>query len=307
MIDIDKSKLIDKNKEILTKYQIYLFTERHMADNSIDSYILDIIKYLEYVNKDYNSIIKDDIYKYLAKLDKDKLSVTSVERKIVSIKSFHKYLGRFHNIKDIAVNIEYPKFYRKIPNTLTIEEVELLLDIKLETPFDYRNKAMLELMYATGLRVSELCSLELKDVDLENNYVRCIGKGSKERIVPYGEVCAYYLSLYLNEYRPLLKKKYLTDNIFLNNHGKKMTRQGFEFILNNIVKEKDINKTITPHMLRHSFATHLLNNGADLRSIQIMLGHSNLSTTQIYTNISREVLRENYDLYHPEYKKKDNN
>ena len=105
----------------------------------------------------------------------------------------------------------------------------------------------------------------------------------------------------------MLKKKYLTDNIFLNNHGKKMTRQGFEFILNNIVKEKDINKTITPHMLRHSFATHLLNNGADLRSIQIMLGHSNLSTTQIYTNISREVLRENYDLYHPEYKKKDNN
>ena len=271
MIDIDKSKLIDKNKEILTKYQIYLFTERHMADNSIDSYILDIIKYLEYVNKDYNSIIKDDIYKYLAKLDKDKLSVTSVERKIVSIKSFHKYLGRFHNIKDIAVNIEHPKFYRKLPNTLTIEEVELLLDIKLETPFDYRNKAMLELMYATGLRVSELCSLELKDVDLENNYVRCIGKGSKERIVPYGEVCAYYLSLYLNEYRPLLKKKYLTYNIFLNNHGKKMTRQGFEFILNNIVKEKDINKTITPHMLRHSFATHLFKNGADLRSIQLML------------------------------------
>ena len=168
MIDIDKSKLIDKNKEILTKYQIYLFTERHMADNSIDSYILDIIKYLEYVNKDYNSIIKEDIYKYLAKLDKDKLSVTSVERKIVSIKSFHKYLGRFHNIKDIAVNIEHPKFYRKLPNTLTIEEVELLLDIKLETPFDYRNKAMLELMYATGLRVSELCSLELKDVDLED-------------------------------------------------------------------------------------------------------------------------------------------
>ena len=162
-------------------------------------------------------------------------------------------------------------------------------------------------MYATGLRVSELCSLELKDIDLENNYVRCIGKGSKERIVPYGEVCSYYLSLYLNEYRPLLKKKYLTENIFLNNHGKKMTRQGFEFILNNIVKEKGINKTITPHMLRHSFATHLLNNGADLRSIQVMLGHSNLSTTQIYTNISREVLRENYDLYHPEYKKKDNN
>ena len=182
-----------------------------------------------------------------------------------------------------------------------------LLDIKLETPFDYRNKAMLELMYATGLRVSELCSLELKDIDLENNYVRCIGKGSKERIVPYGEVCAYYLSLYLNEYRPLLKKKYLTENIFLNNHGKKMTRQGFEFILNNIVKEKGINKTITPHMLRHSFATHLLNNGADLRSIQVMLGHSNLSTTQIYTNVSREVLRENYDLYHPEYKKKDDN
>ena len=307
MIDIDKSKIINKNKDVLIKYQIYLFTERHMADNSIDSYILDIIKYLEYINKNYDSITKDDIYKYLMKLDKDKLSVTTVERKIVSIKSFHKYLGKFYKIKDVSLNIDHPKFYRKLPNTLTIEEVEILLDIKLETSFDYRNKAMLELMYATGLRVSELCSLELKDIDLENNYVRCIGKGSKERIVPYGEFCAYYLNLYLNEYRPLLKKKYLTDNIFLNNHGKKMTRQGFEFILNTIVKEKGINKTITPHMLRHSFATHLLNNGADLRSIQIMLGHSNLSTTQIYTNVSREVLRENYDLYHPRYKNRNDN
>ena len=307
MIDIDKTKIIDKNKDILIKYQVYLFTERHMADNSIDSYILDIIKYLKFINKDYNLIIKDDISKYLEKMDKDKLSVTSIERKIVSIKLFHKYLEKFYNIRDVSVNIEHPKFYKKLPNALTIEEVELLLDIKLETPFDYRNKAMLELMYATGLRVSEVCSLELKDIDLENNYVRCVGKGSKERIVPYGEVCSYYLSLYLNEYRPLLKKKYLTENIFLNNHGKKMSRQGFEFILNNIVKEKGINKTITPHMLRHSFATHLLNNGADLRSIQVMLGHSNLSTTQIYTNISREVLRENYDLYHPEYKKKVDN
>ena len=307
MIDIDKSKIINKNKDVLIKYQIYLFTERHMADNSIDSYILDIIKYLEYINKNYDSITKDDIYKYLMKLDKDKLSVTTVERKIVSIKSFHKYLGKFYKIKDVSLNIDHPKFYRKLPNTLTIEEVEILLDIKLETSFDYRNKAMLELMYATGLRVSELCSLELKDIDLENNYVRCIGKGSKERIVPYGEFCAYYLNLYLNEYRHLLKKKYLTDNIFLNNHGKKMTRQGFEFILNTIVKEKGINKTITPHMLRHSFATHLLNNGADLRSIQIMLGHSNLSTTQIYTNVSREVLRENYDLYHPRYKNRNDN
>ena len=307
MINIEKMKLNDDYKTILKDYQIYLVTQRYMADNSINSYILDIFKYLFYLENNYikniKQIKKENIEEYLIELDNLKLKVSSLERKIVSIKLFHKYLNKFYNIEDVSIKIEHPKFHQKIPNTLTIEEIENLLDIPLNTCFDYRNKAMLELMYATGLRVSELCSLKFNDIDLENHYIRCMGKGSKERIVPYGEISAYYLNLYLNEYRQLLKKRYLTENIFLNNHGKEMTRQGFLFIIKNIVSEKGITKNITPHMLRHSFATHLLNNGADLRSIQILLGHSNLSTTQIYTNVSKQILKENYQLYHPKYNK----
>ena len=145
--------------------------------------------------------------------------------------------------------------------------------------------------------MSTLVSLELKDIDLENKIVRCFGKGKKQRIVPIGDYALDYLKKYIDEYRPLLKKNYYSESLFLNNHGKEMTRQGFFLIIKKIAKEKKIEKNITPHMLRHSFATHLLNNGADLRTIQEMLGHSNISTTQIYTNLTTEILKENYKLY----------
>jgi integrase/recombinase XerD len=197
--------------------------------------------------------------------------------------------------------VDNPRFYKKIPDVLSIEEVDILLNFKLETAFDYRNKAMIELMYATGLRVSELVNLNINDVDIEDSFVRCFGKGNKERIVPIGEVALKYLKIYIYNYRDSLKKKNLCSKLFLNNHGKVMTRQGFFKILKTIAKNQGIKKNITPHMLRHSFATHLLNNGADLRSIQLMLGHSNLSTTQIYTNINNETLKENYELYHPRH------
>ena len=222
---------------------------------------------------------------------------------MVTIKSFHNFLNLKYYIEDISVNVENPKFYKKIPNALSIEEIDNLLDINLDSAFSYRNKAMLELMYATGLRVSELCNLGLNDINLDEYYVKCFGKGAKERIVPFGNTAYEYLQLYIHEYRDKLLKNRIDDHLFLNNHGKQMTRQGFLFIIKNICKEKNINKNITPHMLRHSFATHLLQNGADLRSIQIMLGHSNLSTTQIYTNLSNQVLKENYELYHPDINK----
>ncbi len=305
MIDINKISLSSANKEIIDKYQIYLMAEKHKEENTINSYLYDIINYLKFIelsNKDYRNICEDNILSYLSKLNENNIKNSSLSRKIVAIKQFHKYLYKFYQINNVSLKISLPKLRKRLPNVLSIEEIEFLLDLKLETPFDYRNKAMLELMYATGLRVSEVCSLELKDIDLNNNFVRCIGKGNKERVVPYGDLCAYFLKIYIEEYRQLLKKQYLTEFIFLNNHGKKMTRQGFEFILNNICKDKQIDKRVTPHMLRHSFATHLLNNGADLRSIQVMLGHSNLSTTQIYTNLSNDVLKENYQLFHPEYK-----
>lgn len=300
MINIDKLNI--KNKKLLSDYIIELKTiKQRDKDTTVNSYSEDIYKYLEYMeSKNISSALDisyNNLLDYLKYLDDNKYEVSSVARKIVSIKAFHKYLSENYNVVDISTKINTPRFYRKLPNILTIEEVDNLLDIKLDTPFDYRNKAMLELMYSSGLRVSELINLELSDIDLNNNYVRCFGKGSKERIVPIGEYSSKYLSIYINEYRDSMKKGYYTEKIFLNNHGKEMTRQGFFKIIKRIAKDKDINKNITPHMLRHSFATHLLNNGADLRTIQEMLGHSSISTTQIYTNVTNDILKENYDLY----------
>lgn len=302
MIKIDNLKLNKNNKDILEKYQIYLLTVKQKEEKTtVSSYIEDIYKYLEYMEnnkiKTALNIEYQDITNYLKYLDNNNYETSSIIRKIVSIKLFHKYLSLEYKIKDVSSKIINPKLRRKLPNILTIEEVDNLLDIKLNTPFDYRNKAMLELMYSSGLRVSELVDLKLNNIDLDNGYVRCLGKGKKERIIPIGEIAIEYLKKYINEYRNSMKKGYYTENVFLNNHGKNITRQGFFLIIKNIAKEKNIDKNITPHMLRHSFATHLLNNGANLRTIQEMLGHSSITTTQIYTNVSNDIIKENYELY----------
>ena len=299
MVDIDNLNLSDNNKEILNKYQTYLITVKFLnVETTINSYILDIYKFLEYINKDYYKTNNDDIYKYLKHLSDNSYSIYSVVRKISSIKSFYNYLSE-ESIYEINLDIERPRFYKKLPHILSIDEVDKLLDIELVTPFDYRNKAMLELMYATGLRVSELINLTPLNMDLDKKIVRCFGKGNKERIVPIGDTAVKYLKIYLEEYRDSLTKHTICDNLFLNNHGKKLTRQGFFKMLKKQADLKGIKENITPHMLRHSFATHLLNNGADLRSIQLMLGHENISTTGIYTNVSKDKLKENYDLYYP--------
>lgn len=302
MIKINNLKLNKNNKDILEKYQIYLLTVKQKEEETtVSSYIEDIYKYLEYMEnnkiKTALNIEYQDITNYLKYLDNNNYETSSIIRKIVSIKLFHKYLSLEYKIKDVSSKIINPKLRRKLPNILTIEEVDNLLDIKLNTPFDYRNKAMLELMYSSGLRVSELVDLKLNNIDLDNGYVRCLGKGKKERIIPIGEIAIEYLKKYINEYRNSMKKGYYTENVFLNNHGKNITRQGFFLIIKNIAKEKNIDKNITPHMLRHSFATHLLNNGANLRTIQEMLGHSSITTTQIYTNVSNDIIKENYELY----------
>lgn len=302
MIKIDNLKLNKNNKDILEKYQIYLLTVKQKEEKTtVSSYIEDIYKYLEYIENNKIKTALDieyqNITNYLKYLDNNNYKTSSIIRKIVSIKLFHKYLSEEYKTKDVSSKIINPRLRRKLPNILTIEEVDNLLDIKLNTPFDYRNKAMLELMYSSGLRVSELVDLKLNNIDLDNGYVRCLGKGKKERIIPIGEIAIEYLKKYINEYRNSMKKGYYTENVFLNNHGKNITRQGFFLIIKNIAKEKNIDKNITPHMLRHSFATHLLNNGANLRTIQEMLGHSSITTTQIYTNVSNDIIKENYELY----------
>lgn len=291
---------ISVNKDILEKYYLYLQVEKTMLRNSILSYVYDAISYIKYLEENrlkIQDVSKKDLDNYIKFLTK--LNDYSVNRHISSLKCFYYFLYKNYNIKDITGELHVIKSYRKIPNTLSIYEVEKLLDIELKTPFDYRNKAMLELMYGSGLRVSEVINLNLSNIDLEEGYVRLFGKGCKERIVPIGDVSKRYIDIYINNFRSKLVKKVLCNNVFLNNHGKAMTRQGFLLIVKNICKDKGIDRNVTPHTLRHSFATHLLEGGADLRSIQVMLGHANISTTQIYTNISDDTLRENYDLYHP--------
>lgn len=303
MVSVEALDINLDSIDILKGYSAYLLTERHLSDNSMTAYVLDVYKYLAYLEqggiKNCLKIKKDNVIDYLDYLDSHKYSIYSVVRKISSLRNFHHYLFLIYHVPDVMLKIDNPRFYKKLPEVLSIEEVEKVLNIPLNDAFSYRNKAMLELMYATGLRVSEVCNLEINNLDLDKGFVRCFGKGDKERMVPLGDVSVKYLRIYINDYRESLKKKYFCSKLFLNNHGKALTRQGFFKILKNLAKKQGIDKNITPHMLRHSFATHLLLGGADLRSIQLMLGHSNLSTTQIYTNISNEALRENYDLYAP--------
>ena len=285
-------------------YELFLKTEKKLGNNTIDSYILDIIKFYEWNNNsDITYMSKKQILEYISYL-RSYLNEKSINRHISSLKGFYLYLVDNNIIRESPLEEVYSlKTKKTLPKYLSVEEVDRLLNINLITPFDYRNKAMLEVMYATGLRVSELVGLCFSNIDFENSLIRVNGKGKKDRIVPLGEIAQYYLKIYINDYRSKLLNKNNYDLIFLNNHGKPISRQGFNFILNNIRKEVKIDKDITPHTLRHSFATHLLERGADIRSIQEMLGHENISTTNIYTYVVNNVLRENYDTYFPRAKK----
>lgn len=286
-------------------YVIFLKTEKKLGDASIESYKLDLKSFNDYIKKDLKNITTEEILQYLNLLRKD-LKPKSINRHISALKGFYNYLVDEKHIKSSPLeNISVLKTQKNLPKYLTINEVDQLLNFSLNTAFDYRNKAMLEVMYATGLRVSELVSLEYSNVDLYNSVIRVKGKGKKERIVPIGETASYYLKKYVEEYRNQLIIKENYNELFLNNHGKPISRNGFNFILENIRIKTKIEKELTPHVLRHSFATHLLEGGADVRSIQEMLGHENISTTNIYTHVVDEILRENYDAYHPRAKKEE--
>ncbi len=289
---------------MIKEYELYLRTEKKLGDKSIESYMFDLNNFITYFNGDVLNLNKKDIEEYLHHL-RSGLSARSVNRHISSIKGFYKYLVEEGKInEDPSEETSVLKIEKSLPKYLTIDEVDKLLNFETKTAFDYRNKAMMEVMYASGLRVSELVSLDYNSIDLENSLIRVKGKGKKERIVPIGDIAVKALTVYMEEYRPFLVKKGRYDELFLNNHGKPISRQGFNFILENIKEATGIEKDLTPHVLRHSFATHLLEGGADLRSIQEMLGHENISTTNVYTHVVNEVLRENYDMYHPHAKEK---
>ena len=278
-------------------YLLFLKTEKKLGDNTINSYMLDLEDFFKTFNGSIESCTKKDILTYISSING--LEVSTVNRHISSLKSFFNYLVDESIIKVSPMEeVSSLKKTKKLPKYLSISEVNKLLNIPLNSEFDYRNKAMLELMYATGLRVSELVSIEYSNIDFENSIIRINGKGKKERIIPLGKVASYYLKVYLNDYRSKLLKRNTYNQVFLNNHGKPITRQGFNYILENIRELTGIEKEITPHILRHSFATHLLEGGADIRSIQEMLGHENISTTNIYTEVVNDVLRSNYEMYH---------
>ena len=298
-----------KIEDAIVDFIQYCLFEKGLTDQTVSSYQNDLDVYLSFLQDKNVFLVKDitsDYIKEFLKIRGNSESTSTVAHNLTVIKNFHKYLIKENIVKeDVSLFISRPKLQKRLPRALTVEEVDLLLDITLNTPFDYRNKAMLELIYGAGLRVSELVSLTLNQIDLENGLIRIMGKGRKEREIPIGEYGVYYLKLYLEHRGMLIKNHRTEDALFLNNHGKQITRQGFFKILKQLLLDKGLNPDVSPHTLRHSFATHLLSHGADLRSIQEMLGHSDISTTKIYTHVSDEKVEADYKKYHPREHKGD--
>lgn len=290
--------------ELLDEFINYLENEKKYSSNTCESYKKDLMDFLSFVNKDINSIDKSDIDSYIL-YNIHKLKETSINRKLSSIRSFYKYLSLFKNYVNVSDEVEFMKKKDRLPVYLTTEEVNRLLNINLINKFDYRNKAMLELLYTSGLRATELISLDLSNIDFENKILNVYGKGKKERIVPLNDIAIIYLRLYIYEYRNSLfvKGKKRCDALFLNNHGERITRHGLNLLLNKIAQNVNINKNITPHVLRHSFATHLVENGADIRTVQELLGHENVITTEVYTHIANNYISDNYFEYFNRSKK----
>ena len=293
-------------KDVLEDFFHYLQIERGLAENTLISYRRDLENYMQFLQEQKSISHWQDVQRYhiisfLQILHDAKKSAATISRTISSIRSFHQFLIREQTVThDASIHIDRPKSERLLPTTISFHEVEKLLDIKERTPLALRNKAMLELMYATGLRVSELVDLELSDLHLAMGFVRCMGKGNKERIIPIGDIAKEALEDYLHHARNVLIKKNQSEKVlFVNHHGRALSRQGFWKIIKAIAIEAGLMKKITPHTLRHSFATHLLENGADLRAVQEMLGHADISTTQIYTHVTKTRLKDMYDQFHP--------
>jgi len=292
------------NKKI-DQFLDYLSVERGLSKNTLSSYSRDLNKFAGYLEKShvssFNNVKKSHITDFML-FQKDRgLAANSIARGLAAMKVFFRFLAREGILEtDIASVIETPKQWKHLPDALSLKEVEKILNVpNQKNDFGLRDKACLELMYATGLRVSEAMNLDLKDVNLDLGVLRCIGKGSKERVVPLGKIAKDVIRRYIERARPRFLKSASEGGLFLTRLGKKMSRQMMWKIIKGYTKKARIDKVVTPHTLRHSFATHLLERGADLRSVQEMLGHANISTTQIYTHINKERLKSIHRKYHP--------
>lgn len=283
----------------------YLTIEKGLSKNTVEAYGRDLAQFAQYARQrgltQMQDLTEAVLIGFLDGLKEAAMSPNTIARKLSAIKVFAKFACRDGYLgKDFTANVEGVQSAKKLPRVLTVEETSMLLaQPDVRDPNGLRDKAMLEVLYATGLRVSELINLRLNDVNLQVGYVRCIGKGSKERIVPLGKAAVKYLTQYLSNSRPGFARLGSSEYLFLTNRGKKMTRVGFWKIIKKYASRAGITQNITPHTLRHSFATHLLQGGADLRSIQEMLGHADIATTEIYTHVSRERLKQVYKQSHP--------
>lgn len=287
----------------LDLYLDYLAVEKGLAKNSLASYRTDLRKFFDWLQKksiDIESVERAQIVRYFQALRSSGISARSVARALAAIRGLFRFLvAERHLKKDPTENIENPKLWTTLPKSLQPSEVEALLGAPdRTTPGGLRDAAMLELLYATGLRVSELIRVKLEDVVLDAGFLRTLGKGSKERIVPFGDSARAAIVAYIERGRPAFVKR-ADPYLFLSTRGTAMSRQSFWMKIVRYARQAGITAHISPHVLRHSFATHLLENGADLRSVQLMLGHSDISTTQIYTHVSRARLQKMYDRFHP--------
>jgi len=294
-----------KFKVILEQFIDYLSIEKGLADNSLKSYKLDLSKYLKYLDQkkitDFNRIKRDHIVSFLKILRDSDLSVSTIYRSLVSIKLLHRFLASERLAEeDVTTVLDSPKLWKTLPEFLTLPEIERMLKSpKGRSPQISRDKAILELFYATGLRVSEVAGLKIHDVNQEGKYLRCLGKGNKERVVPIGSLALRAMECYLKVRGKLLKGKKDPGILFLSQKGARLSRKGIWDLIKKYARMAHIKKKISPHTLRHSFATHLLEGGVDLRIVQELLGHADIATTQIYTHVSKDRLKKVHKEFHP--------
>ena len=285
------------NDEYINNFLLYLEMDLNYSKNTINTYLNALNHLNNEIKKDILKLTSKDIENFISVLE---LESSSISNYLSAYKTFYNY---YIKIGQISINpidkVDTPKLSKHLPTYLTVEEVDKLLDIEIKDAFSSRNKSILELLYATGLRISELINLEFKNIDLNDCIVRIMGKGSKERIVPINDLAIKYLKIYVKDYRYKLVKTEQNNYVYLNNHGKKMTRQGVFKMIKKRTLETGIKKDVSPHTLRHSIATHMLENGADLRIIQEFLGHESIGTTQIYTHLTNQKLKKDYMEYFP--------
>ncbi|MCX7927995.1 MAG: site-specific tyrosine recombinase XerD [Candidatus Omnitrophica bacterium] len=293
-------------KELIDTFLNYLTVERGLAKNTILAYERDLKVYADFLKNNrtssFDSVEKKDVINFMISQKDTGLSANSIARRLAAVRMFHRFLVRERlNKDDPTALIDSPKLWKKVPQTLSVNEVETLLaqpNVR-DKRQGMRDRAILETLYATGMRVSELVNLKIDSINLTAGFVRCVGKGNKERVIPLGSKAISSIKRYLEYSRPILLKKKDSEFLFVNRSGKRLSRQSVWKIIKYYSRCAHIKKPIRPHILRHSFATHLLERGADLRSVQEMLGHANISTTQIYTHINKERLKAIHRQFHP--------